>query len=74
MQYCVARAASRRPALAKEPPNQNEDEGQFLKWLALAAEFAKTLALISLRACSRMQSKRRRQKAARLPALTRKSD
>jgi hypothetical protein len=44
MQYCVARAAFRRPALADEPPNQNEDEGQFLKWLALAAEFAKTLA------------------------------
>jgi hypothetical protein len=44
MQYCVARAAFRRPALADEPPNQKEDEGQFLKWLALAAEFAKTLA------------------------------
>ena len=44
MQYCVARAAFRRPALAYEPPNQNEDEGQFLKWFALAADFAKTLA------------------------------
>jgi hypothetical protein len=44
MQYCVARAAFRRPALADEPPNPNEGEGQFLKWLALAAEFAKTLA------------------------------
>ena len=44
MQYCVARAAFRRPALADEPPNPNEDGGDFLKWLALAAEFAKTLA------------------------------
>jgi hypothetical protein len=44
MQYCVARAAFRRPALADEPPNPNEDEGDFLKWFALAAELAKTLA------------------------------
>jgi hypothetical protein len=44
MQYCVARAAFRRPALADAPPNPNEDEGEFLKWFALAAEFAKTLA------------------------------
>jgi hypothetical protein len=44
MQYCLARAAFSRPALAYEPPNQNEDEGPFLKWLALAADFAKTLA------------------------------
>ena len=44
MQYCVARAAFRRPALADDPPNPNEDEGEFLKWFALAAELAKTLA------------------------------
>ena len=44
MQYCVARAAFRRPALADEPPNPNEDGGDFLKWFALAAELAKTLA------------------------------
>ena len=44
MQDCVARAVFRRPRLADEPPNPNEDEGEFLKWFALAAELAKTLA------------------------------
>ena len=44
MQYCVARAAFRRPALADAPPNPDEHEGEFLKWFALAAELAKTLA------------------------------